>query len=171
MAELLGKMDNDVWRSCLRPTQNMNVDWMSHAGKKNREYAEGKKIWGKEWESSVGSIVFGQGPRANADKERQFNTLNHSAGGLSALISREPDREIRTAKTKRIYHGCPMNVSQMDRVMHNQTGEPVTPRHKFGPEEKYLHEQFRDAAGVSPRFHRENKTPRGAVDNAVCIYR
>merc|ERR1719486_1188215 len=98
------------------------------------------------------------------DKRRQFQTMYHGSGGLSNVHSREPDRKIHMQKSKRIYHGCPMNVSQMDRVMHNQTGEPVTPRHKFGPEEKYLHEQFRDAAGVSPRFHRENKTPRGAVD-------
>merc|ERR1712232_14839 len=164
-------MGEEPLKESLRPVSLTNIDWKSHAGKKNREYSASKKIWGEQFRSSVGTVVFGQAPKETLDKELKFKSMYHEAGGLSNVHSREPGREIQTAKNKRIYHGCPMNVSQMDRVMHNQTGEPVTPRHKYGPEEKYLFERFKDAAGVSPRFHRENLTPRGAVDNAVCIYR
>jgi len=168
--------EKETERYCCRTEKSMNIDWKTHAGRKNGAYKEGKKVWGKHWQSNVGNAVFGQETSDTQTQvrhgERDFRGKFLHAGGLSSTYSREPDAKLHTSKNKRIYHGCPMNVSQMDCVMHNQTGANVTPRRKDGPEEQYLNEQFRDAAGLSPRFHRAAASSvRECLDNAVCIYR
>lgn len=138
----------------------------------NHNLHNSKKIYpgrGK-FHSKVSDVVFGKEPPKVTEEELAVQAEHyHNAAGYSHNHSRHPDLLQREQSGRRIYTNAPMNVSQMDRVIHN------SPSHqKEGERERHLLQQFEGAAGVSARFSREphgGVGVRNPITHAVSIYR